>query len=140
MTQWEVNLHTPPSFHSCPPQASIPDPGPSTGILVGPPWRLSPPQPDKALMGVRIVGDEPFLFAKSPWRKNMASGRIPRRPCFCSLANRRAALICPVHVFWHLIRCRVAPGQPIFAAVNPRNCNRILKTVLSLSKLRTPEE
>ena len=43
-------------------------------------WGFSPPQPDKALMGVRAVGGEPFLFAKFPWRKNMSSGCILRRP------------------------------------------------------------
>ena len=95
------------------------------------------PHPDEALMGVRTVGGEPFLFAKFSWRKNMASGCILRRPCFCNLTNRKAALICPVHVSWPLIRCRVDPGKPIFSAVNRRNFNRILKVVLA--KLRIPE-
>ena len=61
----------------------------------------------------------------------------PQTPLFCNLTNPRAALFCPVRVFWPLIRCRVAPGQPTFSAVNRRNFNRILKA--ALSKLRIPE-
>ena len=95
------------------------------------------PQPDKALMAVRFVGGEPFLFTKFSWRKNLPSGCILRRPCFCNLTNRKAALIFPVHVFWQLIRCRVDTGKPIFSAVNRRNFNRIPKVVLA--KLRIPE-
>ena len=95
------------------------------------------PQPDKALMNVKMAGGEPFLFAKFSWRKNLPSGCILRRPCFCYLANRKDALICPIHVFWQLIRCRVDPGQPIFSSVNRRNFNRILKAVMA--KLHIPE-
>ena len=95
------------------------------------------PQPDKDLTAVRLVGGGPFLFAKFSWRKNSPSGCILRGPCFCNLANRKEALICPARVFWHLIRLRVGPGKPIFSAVNRRNYNRILKAVLA--KLRIPE-
>ena len=59
-----------------------------------------------------------------------------RRPCFCSLAGSRASSLCPAHAFWPLIRRRVAPGSPLFASVNRRNCNRILRA--DLSKIQEP--
>ena len=46
-------------------------------------------------------------------------------------------MICPAHALWAAIRRRVAPGAPLFKAVNRRNFNRILKTVLG--KLLVPE-
>ena len=88
-------------------------------------------------MGARLVGDEPFLLAKFPWRKNLAAGRILRRPCFCNLTNHRAAQICPAHVLWPSIRCRVAPGKPISSSAARRNFDRIMKTALSM--LRAPD-
>ena len=49
----------------------------------------------------------------------------------------QAAHIFPVHAHWPCIRRRVEPGQPLFKAVNRRNFNRILKSVLG--KLKIPD-
>ena len=35
-----------------------------------------------------------------------------------------------MHIFWALLRCRVASGGPLFAAVNRRNFNSSLKAVM----------
>ena len=94
-------------------------------------------QQEKALLGVRTIGGEPFLIAKLSTRKNLSSGCILRRPCFCNLRASTAQAICPVHAFWPLIRHRVDPCQPLFCAVNRRNFNCILKAVLA--KLAIPE-
>ena len=45
------------------------------------------PQREKAIIGVRLDGDEPFLVAKLSWRKNFPGDCILRRPCFCGLTN-----------------------------------------------------
>ena len=95
------------------------------------------PQPEKALIGVRVIGGESFLIAKLSWRKNLSSGCILRRPCFCIPRAARAQAICPVRAFWPLIRRRVDPGQPLFKAVNRRNFNCILKAVMA--KINTPD-
>ena len=95
------------------------------------------PQTEKALMGVRFEGDIPFLVCKLSRRKNLTSGCILRRPCFCHLSAKKAASICPVHVFWQWIRCRVDPGAFIFGSINQGNFNRVLKTVLA--QLGIPE-
>ena len=95
------------------------------------------PQTEKALIGVRYDGNEPFLICKLSRRKNLTSGCILRRPCFCFLTAKRAASICPIHVFWQHIRCRVEPGDFLFKNINQRNFNRVLKAVLA--KLGVPE-
>ena len=90
-----------------------------------------PPQPEKALIGVRLAEGAPFLFANLAWRKNLTSGCILRRPSFCQLAATRAASLCPVRAIWPLIRQRVAPGEPLFKAMNRRNLNRTLKAIMA---------
>ena len=75
-------------------------------------------------------------MAKLLWRKNLVSGCILRRPCFCSLSGSRAPLLCPVHAFWPLVKRRVEPGEFLFPAVTRRNFNCILKAVLS--KMHVP--
>ena len=77
------------------------------------------------------MGGESFLAVKLSYRKNITGGCIARRPCFCGLASRKARQLCPVHLFWALIRCRAAPGAPPFQAAKRRRFNRILKTVFS---------
>ena len=95
------------------------------------------PKPEMALVGVREIVGEQFLIANRSWRKNLTSGCILRRPCFCSLRSPRAAKLCPVRAFWPLIRRRVAPGQLLFQSVNRRNFNRILEAITS--KLAIPK-
>ena len=95
------------------------------------PLMVFSPQEEKAIIGVSYEGNGPYLVAKLSWRKNLPGGCILRRPCFCHLASPKARKLCPVHVFWKLIRRRVDPGQPLFPAVNRRNFNRILKAVLA---------
>ena len=67
----------------------------------------------------------------------METGGIIRRPCVCALQSRRGSTLRPVHALWPAIHRRVAPGAPLFEAVNRRNFNRILKTVLG--QLLVPE-
>ena len=86
-------------------------------------------KPGKSLIGVRSDGGLPFLISKFSWG-GLVSGRILRRPCFCSMDGTRAAALCPVHSFCHLARRRVAPGDPLFSAVNRGNFNRVLRAVL----------
>ena len=94
------------------------------------------PQEDKALIGIRFSDGSPFLVAKLSWRKNLVSGCILRRPCFCSLSGSRAPLLCPVHAFWPLVKRRVEPGEFLFPAVTRRNFNCILKA--ALAKIHEP--
>ena len=94
------------------------------------------PQPDKALIGIRFSGGTPFLITKLGWRKNLVSGCILRRPCFCSLDGSRAPLLCPVHAFWPLAKDRVEPGELLFPSVSRRNFNCILRAIPS--KIREP--
>ena len=72
------------------------------------------PHPDKALATVRTVEGEYFLIVKVPSRNNFPGGCNRRRPCLCGLASPRAQQLCPVHIFWPLIRRRVAPGAPFY--------------------------
>ena len=71
------------------------------------------------------------------WRKNIASGCITRRPCFCALAAVCAQLLCPARALWPLIRRRVGPDSPLFRAANRRDFNRILKAIMH--QIHTPE-
>ena len=43
-----------------------------------------------------------------------------------------------MHIFWVRIRCCVAPGAPLFSAVNRRNFNSSLKAVTA--QLRVPDD
>ena len=95
------------------------------------PLTVFAPQREKAIIGVRFDGAEPFLIVNLAWRKNLPGGCILRRPCFCNLANPKAKKLRPVHIFWRNIRRRVDPGAPLFVAVNRRNFNRTLKAVLA---------
>ena len=96
-----------------------------------------PPQKERALINVISVGDEEFLVAKFPNRKNIDSGCILKRPCFCRLGSGRAGFLCPVHALWPWIRRRTPCGQKLFRAVNRRNFNRFLKR--TLGELGFPE-
>ena len=73
------------------------------------------PQLEKALIGSRAIDGQEFLLAKLTTRKNLASGCILRRPCFCQLVARKAAQLCPVHAIWAAVRHRVGPGQLLFS-------------------------
>ena len=95
------------------------------------------PQPEEALIGARTVAGEDFLIAKLSWRKNLPSGCILRRPCFCGLHAAQAAQICPVHAFLPRISRRVELGRPLFRGVNRRTFSRISKAILG--KLRISE-
>ena len=101
------------------------------------PLTVFSPQREKAIIGVRFDGDEPFLIVKLAWRKNLPGGCILRHPCFCNLTNAKAKKLRPVHIFWKNIRSRVAPGAQLFVAVNRRNFNRTLKA--ALARMGTPE-
>lgn len=90
-----------------------------------------PPQPEKALIGFRLVVGIPFLTSKFHRRKNLTGGCSLRRPCSCSLAAARAASLCPVHALWSLIRRRVASGQPLSHLANRRNFNRKLNAIMA---------
>ena len=87
------------------------------------------PQQDPALIGSQVVDGGPFLVAKLSYRKNITGGCIMRRPCFFGLASRKARQLCPIHLFWAIIRCLVDCGALLFQSVNRRNFNRIMKTV-----------
>ena len=78
-------------------------------------------------MGIREVNGSPTLVAKLSIRKNMRSGAILRRPCFCSIPGRAARKLCPVHAIWPGICARVRPGELIFQNLRSSNINRGLK-------------
>ena len=96
-----------------------------------------PPQPEKALIGVCSAGGHPFLVAKLAWRKNLATGSILRRPCFCSLAAPEAPGLIPVRAFWPMIRNRMGRGHLLFSAANRLNFSRILKA--DMAKMGIPD-
>ena len=54
------------------------------------------------------------------------------------MASPRAQQLCHAHIFWALIRRRVDPGDPLFAAVNRRNFNSSLKA--AMEQLRVPDD
>ena len=87
------------------------------------------PHPEKALISVRTIEGESCLSFKIPRRKNLPGGCILRRPCFCGMAGPRAQQLPPSHIFRALIRCREAPGAPLFSAFNRRNSNRPIKAI-----------
>ena len=58
------------------------------------------------------------------------------RPSFHFHRPAKAKKLGPVHISWALIRCRVAPGAPLFSAANHRNFNRTPKAVLA--RMGTP--
>ena len=95
------------------------------------------PQKERALINVVSIADEEFLVAKFSTRKNIDSGCILKRPCFCRLGSDRAGFLCPVHALWPWIRRRTPCGQKLFRAVNRRNFNRFLKR--TLGELGFPE-
>ena len=131
-----VNSPRQPSPSSFSPFAPPRRPSPVVGLLPRTYWATSPSSGEKALIGIRFSGGSPFLIAKFSWCKNLVSGCIMRRPCFCSLAGSRAPLLCPAHAFWPLNRRRVDPGAPLFPTVNRRNFNRVPRAVLY--KIREP--
>ena len=94
------------------------------------------PHREKALISARTI-QGPFLIVKLPRRENLPGACILRPPCFCGLSSPRAQQLCPVHIFWVPIRCRVAPGAPLFTAVNRRNFNTALKAIMA--HLRAPD-
>ena len=69
-------------------------------------------------------------MAKFSWRKNIKSGRVIRRPCYCTGDRPDARACCPAHVLWPALRQRVPPGKPLFTAANSRNSNRTLRVVV----------
>ena len=95
------------------------------------------PQKEKASIDVVKVGEQDFLVVKLTQRKNLTTGCILKRPCFCPISSDKAAFLCPVHSLWPHIRNRVPSGEKLLSAVNPRNFNRILKR--ALEELRIPD-
>ena len=95
------------------------------------------PHPDKSLISVRTIDIVHLLVAKQARRKNLPGGCILRRPCFFGLTSLRAQHLCPVRTCWALIRCRVAPGAPLFPSVNRRNFNRSPNAIMA--QLGIPE-
>ena len=52
------------------------------------------------------------------------------RPCFCSLADRSAHQLFPVHFFWPLVRKRVRAGELLFPSYYGAKVNNAIKAVL----------
>ena len=94
------------------------------------------PQLEMALIGVRAIDGQQFLLVKLKTRKNLTSGCILRRPCFCQLVANKATKLRPVHVFRAAVRRRVDSGQMLFRSIARRDFNRALKAVLA--KLGAP--
>ena len=90
-----------------------------------------PPHADKAMIGIRSVGDQGFLAVKMAFRKNLTGGVIVKRPCFCGLQNALALRTRPAHYLRPAIKARVPPGARLFVEVNRRNFNRRLKALLA---------
>ena len=93
------------------------------------------PHQEIGLMGIRTVNGAPTLIAKLSKSKNMRSGAILRRPCFCSIPGRSAHKLCPVHAIWPSIWARVQPGELIFGNLRSSNINRVLKAALKRIKI-----
>ena len=103
---------------------------------MGDPLLACSPQQGEALIGTSVAGGGTYLVAKFSRRKNMAGGRILRRPCFCLVGRRRATSLRPIHSFRAEVRRRVAPGGILFRSVNRGNFSRMLKAIIA--QLRAP--
>ena len=55
------------------------------------------PHQEKASIVVRGAPPNESLILRLASRKNLPAGRIPRRPCFCTLTKVDAHALCPVH-------------------------------------------
>ena len=56
---------------------------------------------------------------------------MPKRPCFCGLANAKARLTVPVHSLWPDIRDRVPSGANLFVDANRRNFIRRMMAIMA---------
>ena len=101
---------------------------------------LSPAQ-DEALIAVRQGPQGPKLIPRLAYRKNLPTGCVLYRPCFCgfSEASPKHHGLCPIHVWRMHVCCRVEPGRLLIAEVNPRNISRVIKTVFRKLKLPRAE-
>ena len=95
------------------------------------------PMRDPALISLRGSANNPCLVLRLATRKNLPSGCIMRRPCFCDIAKCAEHRLCPVHFLWPLIRARVPAGKALFPPYSGRNVNAVLRAVLT--KLSVPE-
>ena len=90
------------------------------------------PQGHQAILGCRLVAEEPRLVLKLKRRKLNKAGAIMMRPCFCDSLNAMAPSgLCPVSDFWPLIqRCNL-PGERLCHSLIAKNLNRAVNGILS---------
>ena len=74
-----------------------------------------PPKKFKEVVGVRAIDGAPPLLAKFPWRGNIRSGFILRRPCLCDEKGELSQTLCPIHMIWP----RIIAGQPRHGLLPP---------------------
>ena len=94
------------------------------------------PMKDLALIGTRCETHCECLVIRFARRKNLPSGCILSRPCFCNLASTKAKKLRPVHVIWPAIAARVRPGGKLFPGFSDQNANAQIRDVLK--KLEAP--
>ena len=93
---------------------------------------------DEELISARASPSGPQLTLRLAYRKNLPTGCVLYRPCFCDIPGASPKLhgLRPVHVWWAHVFCRVGPGRILFTEVNQTNINRVIKTVFA--KLELP--
>ena len=90
------------------------------------------PQVHQAILGCRMIGEEPRLILKLKRRKLNKAGAIMMRPCFCDSRNAMVPSgLCPIHDFWPLVQKNNLPGERLFSSLTSKNLNRVLKGVLA---------
>ena len=82
-------------------------------------------------MAVRGTSPALRLVLRLSSRKNLPSGRIISRPCFCSLPAPAAKRMCPVRAIWPCVASRVRHGDKISPSFTAQNSNTALKAVLA---------
>ena len=90
------------------------------------------PQVRQAILGCRLIGEEPRLALKLKRRKLNKAGGIMMRHCFCDSLNAMVPSgLCPVRDFWPLIQKHNLPGERLFSSPISKNLNRALNGILS---------
>ena len=96
------------------------------------PLDMGSPQFEKVLISVRYEGGSHQLVLKLAYRKNLPTGCVLYRPCFCEISGApQLHRFFPVRFWWKWVCSRVPPGRSPFSELSARNINRAIKAVFS---------
>ena len=88
------------------------------------------PQRQKAMIGIRRMGDTEIMVIEFRFRKNLRGGCILSHPCLCAETHERTRDICHIRTFWPLVVKSCAINKPLFATMRANSANQQLKAVM----------